>query len=342
MPKDGIPWTRKRGGVYYAYWYDKQRERTRRISLGTRDPTEAQARFASFLTSGSAIRGEDPQELTCDVALDDYMTEYAKPKLADANRQKIAVAHLKVHFAGVPVRDISHAIVARYCERRSAGEIGQRSQGSTHRRELCVLQAAITRKVRQRVIKPGDAPYIELPPAAEPKDRWLTKDELARLIEATEGRLRLFINIAYYTASRRQAIETLTWFQVDLERGRIQLAKTGERRTKKRRPAVPISPALRPWLEQAHRLRQSEYVLDTPHPVYAEFKSVVRKLGMDDVTPHTLRHTRAVHLAQDGVSLYAIAGLLGDTVATVERSYLHHCPDHLQAVLAVDEKELTV
>ena len=147
--------------------------------------------------------------------------------------------------------------------------------------------------------------------------------------------------LAYWTGSRRAAIEKLTWFQVDLKQGRIQLAQPGEAKTAKRRPTVPISPALRPWLEQAHRLRQSEYVLDTPSPILHQFQRTARKLGWDDVTPHTLRHTRAVHLAQSGVSLYSIAGLLGDTTQTIERNYLHHCPDHLQEVLAIDEKELT-
>jgi integrase len=48
------------------------------------------------------------------------------------------------------------------------------------------------------------------------------------------------------------------------------------------------------------------------------------------VTPHTLRHTWATLAARAGFSMYQIAGVLGDTVSTVERNYLKHSPDHLR------------
>jgi hypothetical protein len=37
--------------------------------------------------------------------------------------------------------------------------------------------------------------------------------------------------------------------------------------------------------------------------------------------------------ARAGVDLFRVAGVLGDTIATVERAYAHHCPDHLRAAV---------
>jgi integrase len=51
------------------------------------------------------------------------------------------------------------------------------------------------------------------------------------------------------------------------------------------------------------------------------------------MTPHTLRHTWATLAARAGVDLYAIAGVLGDTLSTVEKNYLHHAPDHLRGAI---------
>lgn len=51
------------------------------------------------------------------------------------------------------------------------------------------------------------------------------------------------------------------------------------------------------------------------------------------VTPHDLRHTYASWMAQDGVELYRIAALLGDTVATTERHYAHLKPGHFDEAL---------
>jgi integrase len=39
--------------------------------------------------------------------------------------------------------------------------------------------------------------------------------------------------------------------------------------------------------------------------------------------PHVIRHTRATHMLQDGVDIYAVAKLLGDTIRTVETIYGH-------------------
>ncbi len=341
MQDKSIPWLWKRGRHYYAVWYDPAERRNRRLSLGTTDPREAQARFAAFLTSaGETIRGEDAPALTCDVVLDDYWQEYARDALADAAMQKTRIEHLKAHFAGVPVRDVNQAIVARYLARRAAGEIGKPSKSPTHRRELNVLVAAIARKVRQRALASTDVPHIELPANSQPRSRWLTEAELARLLTAArdDERLRLFILLAYYTASRRDALEKLTWFQVDLDRERIRLDLPGAKATKKRRPTVPISPVLLPALKRAHAERTTEYVLERTTDMYWPFKQAVARAGLSGVSPHTLRHTRATHLAQAGVSLYAIAGLLGDTIKTVEENYLTHCPDHLSEVLAADQE----
>jgi integrase len=47
------------------------------------------------------------------------------------------------------------------------------------------------------------------------------------------------------------------------------------------------------------------------------------------VTPHTLRHTAATWLMQEGVDLWEAAGYLGMTVEMLSQRYGHHHPDHL-------------
>jgi len=62
----------------------------------------------------------------------------------------------------------------------------------------------------------------------------------------------------------------------------------------------------------------------------------MRSLGLGDkANPHILRHSRATHLLQDGVSIYDVARLLGDSVQTIERVYGHHSPDYLAEAIKV-------
>jgi integrase len=59
---------------------------------------------------------------------------------------------------------------------------------------------------------------------------------------------------------------------------------------------------------------------DVPIPLKAA------KLGKG-VTPHTLRHTRATWLMQDGVDPWEATGHLGMSLEMLERSYGKHSPD---------------
>ena len=186
--------------------------------------------------------------------------------------------------------------------------------------------------VRPRRLLAQDVPPIRLPDAPPPKDRWLDRDEAKRLMEAAKPgtRAHMFISIALATGARRSSIETLTWFQVDLEFGVINFNPPGRRQTKKRRVPVPISDSLRPILIEAYEQRTNEFVLGHHGSIRKTFDTAVRTAGLVDVTRHTLRHTFATWAAQAGVDMWKIAGVLGDDEKTVRDKYVHHSPEHLR------------
>jgi integrase len=342
------PWLDTRGDQYYAFWYDTGKARTERLSLRTTDREEARRRFAAFLIDGAEIRDTPKAGLTAGKALDDYFEEHVRKKVVDQVRQEDAIANLKSYFDATPLPEIDIPMSRAYADARRAGLIGggkgrspRPGSDSTIRRELNVLVAATNHAVRWKRLSRADMPSIELTQEERNEGaEYLTKAQLAKLLTGTDGRLHDFIQIAYYTASRRDAVEKLTWFQVDLAQRRIALAKAGERRTKKRRPVVPIDPALAPVLARLWETRTNEYVLGSITALYRPFvKACTRILGIDG-HPHLLRHSRATHLLQDGASIFAVSKLLGDTMATVERVYGHHSVDYLNEVLTTEAEEM--
>jgi len=70
--------------------------------------------------------------------------------------------------------------------------------------------------------------------------------------------------------------------------------------------------------------------------VKTAFASAVRLARLDisngAITPHTLRHTAATWLMQNGASVWEAAGFLGMSPQLVEKTYGHHHPDHLKRV----------
>jgi len=180
-------------------------------------------------------------------------------------------------------------------------------------------------------------------------------------------RVYRFVALGRYTAARRRAIQGLDWFRTDLARDMIDYRKPGERQTKKRRGLVPIANELKPILQRALRERMkdgdtlSAYVLDHPGEIGKSFDTLMRQSARRasaiaaeleaagehekavryaamaprflKSTPHTLRHSWATLAAQRGVPLYDIAGVLHDTMTTVEKRYAHHCPNHLRSAV---------
>jgi integrase len=220
------------------------------------------------------------------------------------------------------------------------------------RRELALLRTAVNHCVKMKTFKDqggrtllhaADLNFVDLPAAPPPRDRWLTRAEASAFLAACQpsdqarlSREYRYIAMLLYTASRTSPVETLTWDRILLDRDLINFRAPGERITKKRRGYVPIGAELKPILERAYRERTSDFYLDEPGQPEAGWRRAAKAAGLVDdtgkltVTPHVLRHTWATWAAQDGVSLFEIAGVLHDTIATVERAYAHHCPDHLR------------
>lgn len=334
-----IPWLDTREGTYYACWYDKQSRRTKRLSLRTSDAGEAQSRFAAFLTEGE-IREVRLSGLTVPEVLDKYLEQHVAVNSADARRQRDAAKHLNVFFDGKPIADVNAQNTRTYRELREKGVVsGSRHKGEvspmTVRRELNVLVAAANHCAKWGWIAKTDVPMVDLPTEAHTTEgeevKFLTRAEIDILMGMADGDLHDFIVLAYFTGSRRAAIEELTVEQVRLNEKRLYLLPQGAKQTKKRRPVVPIFPEMAPVLERRIAGRKTGPIFPATFDAYRPFSELCKACGFDGRhNPHILRHSRATHLLQGGKwTIWQVAKLLGDTVATIERRYGHHQPEFL-------------
>ncbi len=321
-----LRWLAKRKCFYIA-WTEHGRSRER--STGTADRAQAEIALAEWIQRRGRRTGpSDPAT----VLVTDLLGEYAEqrgPRTAAPARIAYAVLALTDFFEGNSVADVTPQTCGRYVENRG------RSIG-TARRELGVLRAAINYAFRNgRITRPV---AVELPDRPEPRDRWLTRTEAARLIKAArtpQARLYipLFVLIAIYTGRRKEAILSLRWPQVNLEAKTTNFETTGRKRTNKRRGIVPIPPRLLPHLQRAKR-RGSEmgYVLHVAGSRIGDIKKgfagACKRAGLHGVTPHTLRHTCATWLMQKGTDPWQAAGFLSMTMETLQRVYGHHHPDY--------------
>lgn len=325
-------------GQWEIRWTEDRR--SMRKSTKTADLAMAERALAEFILGRQAKTSATvPQILDAYV---DHLRAKCKP---GAERRRYAAANLKEHFTGA-VPDITIDSVEAYGCARRASRIGRRcTSDGTLRQELSTLGAALAHAVRSRLIDKAAVPEIQLPDAPPPKDFWFDEVESQQLLAVANLHLAddplhrggLFTWIAMETASRKRAIEDLRWAQVDLRARLIRLNPEGRRQTAKRRPTVPISSALLQVLERAYAVRRGDLVLGNASSIERPFATLCRAAhratGNEKflrATPHCLRHTWATLAARAGVSLFEIAGVLGDDLSTVQRVYAHHCPNYLR------------
>lgn len=288
--------------------------RTVRRSLGTADRLEAERRLADF-------RRAAPGE-TAGQAVAYYLTE--KHKTARSYEAMFyAWRALEPHFAHLRPDQITPAA----CRTYAAFRRGQGRTDGTIIKELGFLRTALA-----WAKKP--AAGIVLPPAPDPRDRHLTREEFERLLAACAApHLRLFVILALSTGGRAGALLDLTWDRIDFGRGRIALGIGGERR--KGRATVPMTERARAALKEAYEGRTSAHVIEwAGRPVGSvkrAFREAARKAGIEDATPHVLRHTCAVWQAEAGVPMSEIAQFLGHSDSRItERVYAKYSPEHLR------------
>ena len=348
-------------GNYEIHWTDAGR--SKRSSTGTSHLPSAERVLGNWLMLDGREAAKAAQTdvyMVLDALGDeaipapDYWHEHVIPNVIGKELIGYTYAKLKAHFGHLAVADIMPSDVAGYVAARRAGTLGKPSVNHTISRELSVLNAAINHAVKEKRVPKADQPFIKLPGVSPPRDRWLTFDEADALLAAARKRygpqaptdplprVYRFIALALNTASRRGAILGLKRKQVDLERGMIQLNPAGRAQTKKHRPRVPISDELRPIIERIMREIPSDpeaFLCDHDGEIRTAFENAVirAKLG-PDVTPHVLRHTKATWMAQAGVSMFEIAGILGDSIATITKTYAHHDPAFLRSAINTGRK----
>lgn len=333
----------KKDGIYYIYWTEKRAGRSvsRERSTGTRDSAEAHRAYAEWLEAGGgidSIRWDGPRRAS-QASIADVLAVYAQEHVtshtADPKRAGFAIDALLSWWGERTCDFIKPETCRAYVKARVNGGVAE----STAARELVVLRAALGYAHKNG--KLIERPFVEVPPKGPSRDRWLTRQEAARLLwESRRERqarhhLPLFIMLALRTGARPGALFDLQWPQIDFANNRIDFNPPSRKRTNKQRPIISIPRRLRWFLLRAHARAASPYVLAYAGRKIAtvrySFEAARKRAGLsDDVIPYTLRHTAGTWMAQRGVPLWQIGGWLGHSQEKTTELYAHHSPDHFE------------
>lgn len=231
--------------------------------------------------------------------------------------------------------------------------LAKSSQGRT----LSAVRSLFRHACREGALQANPAQAVRTPKVPKTLPRHLRPGEVENLLEAPDlgdGPLalrdRAILELLYAAGLRVSELVGLDWNDIDLSARVLRVMGKGrkERMVPFGRPAAD---ALRAWLAVWEEVRggsgNSDAAGITSEPVFLKRdggrlgdRSVRRVIDRwveqaalaKGVHPHTLRHTFATHLLENGADLRAIQELLGHSSLSTTQKYTHLEVDRLLAV----------
>jgi integrase/recombinase XerD len=220
---------------------------------------------------------------------------------------------------------------------------------TTTARKVAALKSFFSFLVMNGEIDEDPTESLGSPRVGRTLPRCLSEDEVARLLDEASKtgtpesqRDATILELLYATGLRVSELVSLNVQDIDLQESYVRCWGKGSRE----RIAYLYPKALaelKEYLAGARvallGARKNEQALFVNHRgerltrqwVWNILKSYSKKAGIDErITPHTLRHSFATHLLQNGASLRHVQELLGHSSISTTQVYTHLADSHLR------------
>jgi len=200
----------------------------------------------------------------------------------------------------------------------------------------------------------GDSPTanVKWPRKDNKRLRFLTREEADRLLEALAMRsqkLHEMALISLHCGARADEIFSLSWGDVDLERGTLTLRDTKNTKTR----TAYMTQMVREVLARKKRGENGDLVFPDSRggkiqQISKTFDKVADELALNEgitdprqrVVFHTLRHTYASWMVEAGEDLYTVKKLMGHSTLAMTERYSHVRSTTLQRAVKAFEEHL--
>ena len=221
-------------------------------------------------------------------------------------------------------------------------------------RKTC-LKRTYTLAGKWKEAKRNPVTEVEFLPEPKIEERYIDEGEFERLSESAWTTLKPVLIVAYNTGLRLEEYLSLKWSQIQLNDpplrvvgldnvlsyGYIQVFKTksGEPRE------IPINRTLWEYLRRQPRDNSKDYVLKASHggrfhSIKDQYKTALRKAGLEPARVHDLRGSWATRMNEKGVDAYTIMKIGGWSSLKVLERYLRRSQKNFILAVQTLDSEL--
>lgn len=247
-----------------------------------------------------------------------------------------------VQERGVDWRTVDRDFIAGYLSHLKEREYAS----STVARKIAAIKSFFHFLVSQGDLKEDPTATLDSPQVRKRLPKTISQEDIERLLaepskstSAKSRRDRAFLELLYATGLRVTELVSLDLDDVNLASGTVRCTSKGrkERIIPVRGRAVQ---ALTDYLQQGRSQllkKRDEKALFLNHRgqrltrqgLWLIIKGYVRAVGLDqEITPHTLRHSFATHLLDEGADLRHVQELLGHANISTTQVYTQVAGEH--------------
>lgn len=330
-----------------------------RRSLRTNDEDTAKILAADKYRRAliSPITGEK-ETVSLDAALGRYVMEVARFQASASTTKYQGKPLLRILKRDTTLLAIDDAAVAGYKatrrgERARRGKSPKKGRGSvpmdrlisnsTVNREIELLRRVMNRAAKDWSLAVGSVDWQHhLLEESDGNTRWLTVDQVTRLLAVSPKHMRGPLMAAICTGLRASNVMRLDWSQVDLV-ARVITVKVKSRKPGGKTLTIPIAQPLFVELANLGGREEGRVFLYRGRPLKTDtrraFLTALKKAGIaGKFTWHDLRHTAASWMRQRKVPLDIIQQVLGHSDIKLTMRYAHIGEaSHTEAVAAIGD-----
>ena len=311
-----------------TWWIQFTAPDGRRIqqTAGTQITQEAQELHDQLKAEAWRVKNlGEKQRHTWQEAVIRWLTEQSHKKSIETDKELLR--WLNTHLKNNKLDEINKAKVDAI---KSAKQSEGASNGTVNR--MLALLRSILNRARLDWEWLDTTPKIRLLPVKSIRIRWLTKDEVKRLLNELPDHLNAMARFALATGLRESNVTGLQWSQVDMQR-KCAWIHADQAKAEK---AIGV-----PLTDEALIVIRQQIGKHDMHVFTYEGKPVTRannhawrkalaRAGISDFRWHDLRHTWASRHVQNGTPLHVLKELGGWADLTMVLRYGHLSSKHLE------------
>jgi len=196
----------------------------------------------------------------------------------------------------------------------------------TIRRKLSSVSLFLNFLKKNALIEKNPLELMEKPKTDKNLPKFLDVDDVVRLLAKIDNkRDRALIELIYSSSLRANEAISLNVEDVDFEHLRVRVKRKGDKVV-----YVPITNRAKTYLEEYVDKRKSGALFLNRYNKRLStryLQKIVKKYAMQsifkDISPHTLRHSKATHLLNSGMDIRLLQRFLGHSSIRATQIYTH-------------------